>query len=120
MSWLGRRARGRVQFIRLELVAAIKMEGDPRRFGLERVRVNAMDNGYNSFCVARILERKALGTQKEDDTRPRCALRQLGVQHLIDLPKMRVGSVSTGLAAAERQQKRNRKQEKTEKKHRSI
>jgi hypothetical protein len=33
---------------------------------------------------------------------------------------MRVGSVSTGLAAAERQQKRNRKQEKTEKKHRSI
>jgi hypothetical protein len=69
-----------------------------------------MDDGYNRFCIARILDRKALRTQEKDDTRPGCALRQLRVQHFVDLPKMRIGSVSARLTSRECQQEQNRKE----------
>lgn len=107
---LRRGARNRSELVGLEFVAGIEMEGDPRCFGQERVRVNAMDDGYKLLCVARILEWKALGTQEEDDTRPGRTLRQLCVQQFVDLPKMWIGSVSAGLASGECQQEQNRKQ----------
>jgi hypothetical protein len=107
--WLGRGARNRGELVGLEFIAGFEMECDSRRFRLEPVRVNAMDDGYKRLCVARILDRKALGTQEEDDTRPGRALRQLSVQHFVDLPKMRVGRVSAGLATGECQQEQNRK-----------
>jgi hypothetical protein len=68
------------------------------------------DDRHDYFRVAGILQRERLRVEEKDDARLRCALWQLRVEHLIDLPQMGVGGVRAGIAPRKRQHQKKAKQ----------
>ena len=94
---------GRGELVSCELTSGIKMKSYAGRGRLEGVRVHMVDDGHEYLRVAGILQREGLRVEEEDHARLRSALRQLRVEHLIDLPQMGIGSVRAGIATRKRQ-----------------
>ncbi len=70
-----------------------------------------MNDSHNCTRTTRVFYRKIPRTKVKNCSRFGSARGQLGVQHLVDRPQTRIGSVPARLASSERQHRENVKQE---------
>jgi len=92
----------RLQLVRKQLVEGIEMESDACGCGNECFRIYVADDRDDTIFVRRVFQPEAAGIEEELDARPRCALRKLRAQKLVDPFEARIGSVRrVGLASAE-------------------
>jgi len=88
------------------------MKGDAGGGGLKGVRIDMMNDGNDSPGIVSGFQGKTLGTQIKGYARLAGTGGKLGVQHLVDLPQARVGSVPALLASCKRQHGENAKKKK--------
>jgi hypothetical protein len=82
-----------------------------RRGGLERFRINVMNDGYDCVGITCAFELKTLRTQVKRYACFRGASGKLSIEHLVNLPQARIGSMAVLLAPCGRQQGENAKYE---------
>jgi len=87
------------QFVGDEFVVLVEAEGDSRGDRLESIRIDVPDDGDDGVRIMRVFHGISARAEKENDARRGSALGQLGVEQEIDFAKLRVGSVSAGIAA---------------------
>src|SRR6266550_397875 len=108
---LGDSACRRHKLVGLQIVTGIKMKRDACGGGLKRVRVHVMNDGHDLVGIAGVFHGKILRTEVKGYSRSGGARGQLRVQHFVDLSQARIGSVPVLLAAGEREDGENAKQE---------
>jgi hypothetical protein len=72
-------------------------------------------DGHKSMRICAVFDGKSLGVQIDHNARFRGAGGQLGVQHLVNLVKARVGCVAARLAARRNQEQQGKEREKASK-----